>query len=77
MIFEKIGQKLVENMGIFNFDEMGFVDLLGGVVEMRKATVPKDFDTVAGRGIYEVKLGVGGKSPYTPIAVDAIICCKL
>ncbi len=28
----------------------GVVGLLGGVVEMRKATVPKDFDTVAESG---------------------------
>ena len=50
LIFEKIGQKRIENVGIFNFDEMGSRGVVGGVVEMRKATVPKDFDTVAESG---------------------------
>ena len=51
MIFEKIGQKRIENVGIFNFDEMGNRGVVGGVVEMRKATVPKDFVTVAESGL--------------------------
>ena len=30
MIFEKIGQKRIENVGIFNFDEMGNRGVVGG-----------------------------------------------
>lgn len=43
MISEKIGQKLVENMGIFNFDEMGSRGGVGGSGEDAQSDCAKGF----------------------------------
>ena len=76
MIFEKIGQKRIENVGFFNFDEMGSRGVVGGEWgRCAKRLCQRILTQSLKVGIYEVKLGVGGKSPHTPVVVDALICC--